>query len=142
MLNKKYPCFWYIALIFATELNQIWKKILTMPRIINTALFRRPQTMSVGEELENVLNTPMNHRNLNTHNATQTASAENQNSPNRKNASYSSGDFRRNVCRRTKSLNLLPLYKRRCTHGARLDTKDETIHMNTIEQELPSTTSL
>ena len=141
MLNKKYPCFWYIALIFATELNQIWKKILAMPGVINTALFRRPPPISVEEELH-ALNATMNQPNLNTHNATQTASAENQNSPNRKNASYSSGDFRRNVCRRTKSLNLLPLYKRRCTHGARLDTKDETIHMNTIEQELPSTTSL
>ena len=142
MLNKKYPCFWYIALIFATELSQIWKKILTMPRIINTALFRRPQTMSVGEELENVLNATMNNRNLNTRNDTQSASAENQNCRSKTNESYSSGDFKGNICRRTKSLNLLPIKKERCANGVWMVVKQGIIHMNTIEQELPSTTSL
>ena len=124
--------FWDIAFIFAAELSQIWKKILTLPCFINRILFRRPPPSNVEVELGNMLNSTMNNSNLNSRNANLTARATDQ----------CSGVSDRNVCRRTQSLNLRPIYKQKCRNIVWMDAKQGIVQMKRIRQELLSTASL
>ena len=136
--------------IFFTELSQVGKKILTMPRAIKRSLFRPPPPNDVPEECEDMSNSTMNHStpvingiDNNTPKSSPDADAINHNSTNSTNTrgmSKFSALLERNVCERTKSLHLQPrlLYQQKCARIVCMDAKNETVHMKSAEREFPS----
>ena len=125
--------------MFATELYQIGNKMLTILRLISRILPRQPTLNDTQEGIGDRSNSSMNTSNMNIPNSTLATECLHQNNTNGRMEPHCS---ERNVLGRTKSLYLPSRCKQKRAKIVCMDAQQGIVHMEMIEQELPSTTSL
>ena len=125
--------------MFATELHQVGKKMLTIPRFISRMLPRQTPLNDAQEGIEARSNSSLNTSNLNIPNSTLAADSLHQNNTNRRMEPRCN---ERNVLGRAKSLYLPSRCKQRGAKIVCMDAQQGIVHMEMIEQELPSIASL
>ena len=116
--------------------------MLTMPRFISRILLRRPPSNNAQEECEDRSNSSINNSKLNIPNSTLSTGSLHQNNTNARTEPRCSGTFERNVFERTKSLYLPSKHKQRRARMVCINAEQGTVHMEMIEQDLPSIASL